>query len=230
MGTVVESDIRNDQKNNYSKFNNVNINLRDEVDEGFQTDEELIKDYVNNNNEQSFNLILKKYENIVFGLAYRILGNHSLSEEVMQEVFLILTKKLSTFREESKFSTWLYRVIVNVCYMYRKSEYKHNSNLRLDQDINDDCNSQYIDYLEDRHNVGPYEDSKSSEIVEMVEKELKNIPQKYRVVFILRDVDGLTNPEVAKVLGITLAAVKSRILRARRFLKSRLQHKLQYES
>lgn len=230
MTTVVTSDIRNDQQNNYSKYNNVNINLRDEVDEGFQTDEELIKDYVNNNNEQSFNLIIRKYENIVFGLAYRILGNHSLSEEVMQEVFLILTKKVSTFREESKFSTWLYRVVVNVCYMYRKSEYKHNNNLRLDQDINDDCNSQYIDYVEDSHNPSPYEDSKSSEIVEMVEKELKNIPQKYRVVFILRDVEGLTNPEVAKILGITIAAVKSRILRARRFLKSRLQHKLQYES
>jgi len=227
MGTVVESDIRNDQENNYSKFNNVNINLRDDVAEGLQTDEELIKDYVNNN---SFNLILKKYENIVFGLAYRILGNHSLSEEVMQEVFLILTKKLSTFREESKFSTWLYRVVVNVCYMYRKSEYKHNNNLRLDQDIKDDCNSQYIDYLEDSHNPSPYEDSKSSEIVEMVEKELINIPEKYRVVFILRDVEGLTNPEVAKILGITIAAVKSRILRARRFLKLRLQHKLQYES
>ena len=230
MTTVVISDIRNDQQNNYSKFNNVNINLRDEVAEGFQTDEELIKDYVNNNNEQSFNLIIRKYENIVFGLAYRILGNHSLSEEVMQEVFLILTKKVSTFREESKFSTWLYRVVVNVCYMYRKSEYKNNNNLRLDQDINDDCNSQYIDYVEDSHNPSPYEDSKSSEIVEMVEKELKNIPQKYRVVFILRDVEGLTNPEVAKILGITIAAVKSRILRARRFLKSRLQHKLQYES
>ncbi|TDJ05368.1 MAG: hypothetical protein E2O67_05360, partial [Deltaproteobacteria bacterium] len=63
MTTVVISDIRNDQQNNYSKFNNVNINLRDEVAEGFQTDEELIKDYVNNNNEQSFNLIIRKYEN-----------------------------------------------------------------------------------------------------------------------------------------------------------------------
>ena len=57
--------------------------------------------------------------------------------------------------------------------MYRKSEYKHNNNLRLDQDINDDCNSQYIDYVEDSHNPSPYEDSKNCEIVEMVEKELK---------------------------------------------------------
>lgn len=63
-------------------------------------------------------------------------------------------------------------------------------------------------------------------MIEMVERELKNLPEKYRVVFVLRDVDGLTNPEVAKILGITLAAVKSRILRARKFLKSRLQNKL----
>lgn len=226
MGRLIETNVRSDKEGGYSNINNINVNLRDRAGESLKPDEELIKDFVNNNNEEAFNLILKKYENIVFGLAYRILGNHSLSEEVMQEVFLILTKKLSTFREESKFSTWLYRVVVNVCYLYRKTEYKHSNNLRLDQDINDDSNSQYIDYLEDTHNTSPYEESKNSEMLEMIERELRNMPEKYRVVFILRDVDGLTNPEVAKILGITLAAVKSRILRARGFLKSRLQHKL----
>ncbi|NIT12874.1 MAG: sigma-70 family RNA polymerase sigma factor [Candidatus Dadabacteria bacterium] len=228
MGRLADNNVSGDLSSGYGNIRSISSYAYPK--EEIQGDEQLIREYVNNGNEQAFGMLVKKYENIVFGLAYRILGNHSLSEEVMQEVFLILTRKLSTFREESKFSTWLYRVVVNVCYLYKKMENKHSSNLRLDQDINDDPGSHFIDYLEDNNSLGPYEESKNSEIVELVEKELKNIPEKYRVVFILRDVDGLTNPEVARILGITLAAVKSRILRARKFLKSRLQHKLVYES
>ena len=222
----IENYVNHATSNNAAAVINNNIGIRNKDNEIKLTDEQLIKDYVENNNEQAFNLIIKRYENIVFGLAYRIIGNHSLCEEVMQEVFLILTKKLSTFREESKFSTWLYRVVVNVCYLYKKTEYKHTSNLRLDKEMNDDGDTKFIDNLEDKRACSPYEESKSSEMIEMVERELKNLPEKYRVVFVLRDVDGLTNPEVAKILGITLAAVKSRILRARKFLKSRLQNKL----
>ena len=226
MGRLSSSRFGEVVENNSGEIINLNNKHHLNCSNDEKTDEQLIKDYVHSNNEEAFNLIIKRYENVVFGLAYRMLGNRTLSEEVMQEVFLILTRKLSTFREESKFSTWLYRVVVNVCYLYQKMEYKHKGNLRLDQDFNDDSDSQYIDYLEDSNSPGPYEESKNSEIVEMVEVELKNIPEKYRVVFVLRDIDGLTNPEVAKILDITPAAVKSRILRARRFLKSRLKHKL----
>ncbi|NIP38450.1 MAG: sigma-70 family RNA polymerase sigma factor [Candidatus Dadabacteria bacterium] len=224
MGRLVQKSIKGGKENHCSYSGGLAINTGIELEN--KRDEELIKDFVDNDDERAFNILLKKYENIVYGLAYRILGNHCLSEEVMQEVFLILTTKLSTFREEAKFSTWLYRVVVNVCYLYKKTEYKHNTNLRLDQDINGDGNSQFIDYLQDNRSSSHYEESRSSEIVEMVERELKNLPEKYRVVFVLRDVEGLTNPEVSKVLGISLAAVKSRILRARKFLKSRLQNKL----
>lgn len=194
------------------------------------TDEDLIRDYVNNNNERAFNSIIKKYENIIYGLAYRMLGNHSLCEEVMQEVFLILARKLSTFREDAKFSTWVYRVVVNMCLMYKRSEFKHRGSVSLDQQIDNENGGKYIDYIQDSRVASPYEQSSSSQIMELVERELQKLPKKYRVAFILRDVDGLTNPEVAEILGISVAAVKSRILRARRFLKSRLGYKLQYES
>ena len=120
MGTIIESSIGSSVDKKPGRLQNFDVLLNGKLSRNDKTDEQLIAEYLNEGNEQAFNMIIKRYENIVFGLAYRIVGNHSLSEEVMQEVFLILTKKLSTFRQESKFSTWLYRVVVNVCYLYRK--------------------------------------------------------------------------------------------------------------
>jgi len=224
LSTILRSSINN--KNDFVFLSNRIIGNEFSSD---LSDEELIRKYVKDEDERSFNSILKRYENVVFGLAYRVLRDPSVAEDILQEVFLILTKKLCTFREESKFSTWLYRVTLNVCFMYRKNEYKHKNNLSLDLEYQGDSKSDFYDFIEDTNTYLPDEESSNSEILKIIERELQNIPGKYRVVFILRDINGLTNHEVAKLLGISLAAVKSRILRARNFLKNRLKGKLKVE-
>ena len=194
------------------------------------SDVEIISKYLKSKDELAFNEIVKRYENMVYGLAYRILKNHNLAEEVFQEVFLILSFKLDTFRDESKFSTWLYRITLNMCYVYRKNEYKHYSNLSIDSTLDNESSSDFKELLQDTRSQDPGQESSQSEILNVIEREIAKLPKKYRTVSILRDIEGLTNPEVARLLNISVPAVKSRIFRARNILKKRLKDKIKIES
>lgn len=189
-------------------------------------DIELVRKFVEKADEDAFNELVKRYVNMVYGVSFRLLKDLNLAEEVFQEVFLILNNKLGTFREESKFSTWLYRITLNVCYVYRKNEYKHHNNYSLDYNYESDMSSDLMEQLEDTKSINPGDESIRTEILEIVEKEIACLPYKYRIVCMLRDIEGLTNPEVSKILNISVAAVKSRILRARNILKNRLKSKL----
>ncbi|MGH7791076.1 MAG: RNA polymerase sigma factor [Thermodesulfobacteriota bacterium] len=185
-------------------------------------DEELIKLFTREKNEEAFNEIVERYTDIIYRLALKITRNHSDAEVVLQEVFLTLIEKVSTFLEQSKFSTWLYRITVNTSFEYLRAEKRYKSNMSLDDyapyDENGSLNCVEI---KDWSNT-PDEAIISRETIEIIEKAVSEIPEKYRVVFHLRDVEGLTNQEVAEVLGLSLPAVKSRILRARFFLRDKL--------
>jgi RNA polymerase sigma-70 factor (ECF subfamily) len=187
------------------------------------TDEELIRRFTENDDEDAFNEIVNRYTDTIYRIALRIINNPSDAEEVLQEVFLTLIKKLDTFREESKFSTWLYRVVVNTSYMYQRAERKKNES---EMSLPD-----YVPYDQPGRLNGiqnkdwSYESDVpllSTERMEIIEKAINELPEYNRVVFLLRDVEGLTNEEVAKVLGISLPAVKSRVRRARLFLRDSL--------
>ncbi|HWP90597.1 MAG TPA: sigma-70 family RNA polymerase sigma factor [Thermodesulfobacteriota bacterium] len=90
------------------------------------TDKELIRRFTEDDDEEAFNEIVNRYTDTIYRTALRIINNPSDAEEVLQEVFVTLIKKLDTFGEESKFSTWLYRVVVNTSYMYLRAERKKN--------------------------------------------------------------------------------------------------------
>jgi RNA polymerase sigma factor, sigma-70 family len=206
------------------------------------SDEELVRVFLED--EAAFNEIVNRYGDKIYRLALRITRNHSDAEEVLQEVFITLIKKLYTFREESKFSTWLYRVTANASYIHLKAEKKYKSNVSLEDYIAYDGYEtknqfdersglgDYVPYDERGSLIGrikikdwssrPNEALLSREGMEIIEKAVNELPVAYRVVFHLRDVEGFSNEEVAKVLGLSVAAVKSRIHRARLFLRDRL--------
>ena len=185
------------------------------------SDEKLVRLFVEERDEESFNEIVNRYADKTFRLALRIIRNTHDAEEVLQEVFLSM-EKLNTFREESKFSTWLYRVATNAGYMRLRTERKYKDNVSLEEYI------PYNDYgmlegmeLKDWSNR-PDEVFLNQEGMEIIERAVGELPLAYRVVFHLRDVEGLTNHEVAKALGLSVPAVKSRIIRARLFLRDKL--------
>jgi RNA polymerase sigma-70 factor (ECF subfamily) len=166
----------------------------------------------------SFEELVSRYENKVYRLAIKLTRNETLAEEVMQEVFLRVYEKLHTFRGESAFSSWLYRIAANVCFAKLKSERKHEHS-----DLDDE-----LAQVESGGTVGdPWMETPdravlSDEAMRLINAAIERLPEDFRVVLILRDVENLSNEEVARILDLSVPAVKSRLHRARLAMRKRL--------
>lgn len=186
------------------------------------SDEELVRSFVETHDEAAFNEIVGRYADKIYGLALRITRNRNDAEDVLQQVFMIFVEKLNTFNEESKFSTWLHSVASNASLTHIRAATKYKNNFSLED---------YAPYGEDGALKGveasdwsgrPDEVLVRKEVMEIIEAAVNELPEKYRTVFHLRDVEGLTNQEVAKMLGVSLPNAKARIHRTRLFLRNRL--------
>lgn len=186
------------------------------------SDNVLVRSFVETRDEEAFNEIVNRYGDKIYRLALRITHSHSDAEDVLQEVFITLIERLDTFHEWSKFSTWLYRVTANTSFMHLRTKKKYKNELTLED---------YISYDEDEMLKGikikdwsdrPDEVLLSKETIEMIELMVSELPERYRTALHLRDVEGLTNYETAKVLGISVSNAKSRIHRGRLLLRDRL--------
>ena len=185
-------------------------------------DEELVRLFLERKDEAAFNEIVNRYGDKIYRLALRITRNHSDADDVLQVVFLAM-EKLHTFREEAKFSTWLYRVAANASYMHLRAKKKIYENEVSLEDYTSHNESGALQGIQIKDwSDRPDEVLLSREGMEMIETAVNQLPVPYRVVFHLRDVEGLTNPEVATALGLSLTTVKSRIHRARLFLRDKL--------
>jgi len=180
-------------------------------------DESLVKLVVEKNDHNAFREILLRYTDKVLRLAVRITKSPSDAEDVLQNVSLTLYKKLHTYRGDAKFSTWLYRLASNACLLYLRSERRHSANISLDGDFDPDY---YI--KPDCNNSTPENIVQKKEQLDLIKRAMNELPEHYRVVFELREFEGLKNEQVSKMLDISLAAVKSRTLRARHLLKTKL--------
>lgn len=186
-------------------------------------DEQLVESFVSAQDEEAFTELVSRYSDKVYRLAYRITGDPTDAEEVLQEVFIILVEKLSTFRSESKFSTWLYRVASNASYMFLRNGKKYQTNSLSLNDYKPYNDYGVLEGVEEKDwSAAPDYQLLSREGTEKIEKAIGELPEEYRIVFHMKDVEGLTSKEIAKILGLSLPAVKSRVLRARLFLRDRL--------
>lgn len=187
------------------------------------SDEELVKLYVNNELEGAFNELVDRHGDKIFRTAYRITSDRNAAEEVLQNVFIILVQSLRTFRNDSKFTTWLYKIAMNTSFMYLRSKKKVNDGEIKIEDLTrfDESGNMQDIFLKDWSNV-PEDKLLSEESSSKLEEAIEELPEKYKVVFQLKDIEGLSNQEVADVLDLSLPAVKSRALRARLFLRERL--------
>jgi RNA polymerase sigma-70 factor (ECF subfamily) len=187
------------------------------------SDEKLVELFIASKGEEAFEEIVRRYTDKIYRLALRITRDHHSAEEVVQEVFLTLLNRIDTFRGESRFSSWLYRVTANASYMRLRAEKKYESVVSLED---------YVPYDEDGTLKGrikakdwsekPDETLLSKEAMEIIEKAVNELPEPYRVVFHLRDIEGFSNDEVSEILGLSVPALKSRLHRARLFLRDRL--------
>ncbi|MFQ5788701.1 MAG: RNA polymerase sigma factor [Thermodesulfobacteriota bacterium] len=187
------------------------------------TDEELVRKYVSEKNQVAYEEIFNRYVDKVYGISLRITRNPSYADEVLQEVFLTLIKKANTFRGEAKFSSWVYRVTVNASFMHLRAEKKYGSNVSLDNYVPYDENGTLMGKIKAKDwSSRPDIIIFSKEALEIIEKSVNELPESFRIVFHLRDIEGLSNEEISKILDLTVPAVKSRLHRARLFLRDRL--------
>ena len=149
------------------------------------------------------------------------------AEDITQDAFLKAYEKLEQFQGNSKFSTWLIRIAVNESLM-RLRKRKTSKTVSMDQDVQTEEGSIPRDFAEWRPN--PEQIFGQSELGEILRKTIQGLPPGFRSVFTLRDIENLSTEETADALGLSVPAVKSRLLRARLQLRERLsryfrQHK-----
>ena len=168
---------------------------------------------------QAFEQLVKQYDRQVFRIL-PILGDVlSDAEDVVQDAFLKAYEKLDQFQGNSKFYTWLVRIAVNESLM-RLRKRRTGKLVSMDEDVQTDEGSVPRDFADWAPN--PEQNYTQTELAEILRKTIQGLPQGFRVVFVLRDVEGLSTEETAETLGLSVPAVKSRLLRARLQLRERL--------
>jgi RNA polymerase sigma-70 factor (ECF subfamily) len=187
------------------------------VDYGALNDAELV-DRTKAGDNRGFDELVRRYRDRVFRLSTKILRHEDDAAEALQDAFLSAYRGLKNFKAESTFSTWLYRVATNASLMkYRKRRDDHVS-LEQSQSYQQDAEPLAIPDWSQQ----PLEELLDSETREVMEEGLRRLPEDLRTVFILRDEEGHSNAEVAEILDLSVAAVKSRLHRARIVLRDRL--------
>ena len=188
----------------------------------FQSDEKLINLYIKENDECAFDELVNRYIDRIYALCFRITKNKEITEEVVQEIFITLSQKLHTFRAESSFSTWLYRISTNTALMKLRKEKRHN-NETISEDVNhsESSNNKFMYVVKDS-SKRPDKFFMSKEAVQEFNNALNKLPETYRLVIHLKDIDGFSYSEIANILETTTQAVKSRIHRGRLKLREEL--------
>jgi RNA polymerase sigma-70 factor (ECF subfamily) len=182
-----------------------------------KSDMELV-DGVRKGDQDSFEELLGRYNNKVFSLATRLTRNPEDAEEVLQDVFVTVHRKLDSFAGKSSFSSWLYRITVNAAFMKLRKRRQIQS-VSLEDILQQ---PQMTSALRAPDTTFVDAQSMRNEMLSALEVAISRLPDEYRPVFILRDVDGLTSKEVGKILDLTIPAVKSRLHRSRLMLRRRL--------
>jgi len=162
---------------------------------------------------EAFYELVRPYERAVFLAALSLVKNDADAEEVTQEAILKAFKNLSRFRQEAKFSTWLIQISINEAKMKLRKDRRHLYESMEDGQQNDEGDYIPKDFADWREI--PSEALEQKELRKALTRALDSLPEKYRTILILRDVQRLSITETAQVLGLSEANVKTRLCRAR---------------
>ncbi len=183
-------------------------------------EEQLVKDLQAGKTE-SFERLATLFQKKIYALSFNLTRNAMDSEDVTQEVLLTLFKKIHTFQGKSAFSSWVYRITLNATYMKLRSR-KKDQNISIEELLPSFNGSGF-----QQEKIQDWSENTESllfdnETRETIQKAVDLLPEKEKIVFLLRDVEGLSAEKVGEVLELTVPAVKSRLHRARLFLRKKL--------
>jgi len=157
---------------------------------------------------EAFTQIMTEHEDRVFSVCLRIMGDREQALDATQDTFLTAFRKAGQFKGESTLGTWVYRIAVNTCYdILRKQKRRPSEPM-----------PEYLDPADH----GAQEEVESAGIRPEIQTALAAIPTEFRAAVVLADIEGMSLPEIAEVLGVPVGTVKSRVFRGRRLLAKQL--------
>ncbi len=169
--------------------------------------------------QQAFELLVRKYKTTVFNTIYSVMGNAQEADDIAQEVFLKVYTKADSFKGESSFSTWLYRITVNRC--VDELRRRKNKIISYEIEFNQEEKLKLKDVLASREN-DITEKLRQKELQDIIQKAMNSLPEKYRIILTLKEIEGLSYKEISQIMKISLAKVKIWLFRARQKLKGKL--------
>lgn len=196
------------------------------VSKGMATDrsgwsDQALVEQIQAGEEAPFEALLGRYQDRTYRLVLSLTKNPADAEEVLQDVFLTVYRKITSFEGRSAFSTWLYRITVNTALMKLRGRgpVQESIDEYLPQFTKDGRHARMVaDFTQ-----GPEKLLLQKEREQVLREAIEALPPDYKVVLVLRDLEGLSNEEVAEVVGASVLAVKARLHRARLALRGRLE-------
>ncbi len=172
---------------------------------------------------KAFTELVKRYEDTVYRFAFKLCRDRENAEEVFQDTFINVYRKIGTFDSRSRFSTWLYSIVANNCLMSRRKRRMHQIEDPLEVlDAPPEHPEAHHARQAGPSPATPADIALDRELRGILDAAIKKLPEDYRVVFVLRDMEDRSTEETAKILGISVEATKSRLRRARAFLRNEL--------
>jgi len=184
-------------------------------------DFELIR-AINSGQSDRFPDLVKRYEQKLYNFSLRMCRDPVDAEDIVQDAFINVFKYLKDFRYETKFKNWLYRIAASTCIKRRrKSKFAPERELSLDEFYHQEESEspkQVPNWA-----LMPLDKLLNNELLDQVNQAIFSLPEKYRLIIVLRDIEGFSTAETAQILNVSPANVKVRLHRARLFLRDKLK-------
>ncbi|MBN1317356.1 MAG: sigma-70 family RNA polymerase sigma factor [Anaerolineales bacterium] len=181
-------------------------------------DETLLIERLQAGNRSAFAELVESYSPKIFRLALKMMGDEAEAEEVLQETFLQVVRHIDNFRGHASIGTWLYRIASNQALMKLRKKQPE----RVPLDHSENGISPEILHIQSNWTRLPETRLLDVEANKVMERAIQDLPENLRVVFVLRDIEGLSTADTAQTLDLSISAVKSRLLRARIKLRNEL--------
>jgi RNA polymerase sigma-70 factor (ECF subfamily) len=177
---------------------------------------------------KSFDRLFREYEDTIFSFAFKVCRDRQYAEETLQDTYVNVFRNLKQFDGRSKFSTWLYSIVANNCLMKRRRSKLEKNAVSIEEIVAREHGAErragdgFPAEPVQRWRNTPLEQAIDGELRSRLDEAIRKLPVDYRLVFILRDLEGKSAEETAKITKLSVPAVKSRLRRARVFLREEL--------
>ena len=166
--------------------------------------------------------LVERFGDRVYRLAMRITGSREDAEEAAQDALWTAARKIQMFKGESAFGSWIYRITANAAYQKLRTRRQKSAEIALDDVLPLlDGDGRHFEPMDDWSNRVD-ERALQGELRDVLQRAIDGLPPDYRTALVMHDVEGLSNPDIAETLGISLPAVKSRVHRSRLFVRKQL--------